>query len=156
MAARQLDGVLGVLRQALDGRLGLAHRRGRLTRLPRRLEQLLGLAGPLRGARAHLGQLVAQVVQQPARLLVADRLHLHLLDARAQALDERACLVQLAPEALALERVLAQLGDPLAQLVQLGTKLRVALGPPALGRQRLLERLHPGACCGLLLGQLAA
>ena len=58
--------------------------------------------------------------------------------------------------ALALERVLAQLGDPLAQLVQLGAQLRVALGPLALGCQRLLERLHPGARRGLLLGQLAA
>ena len=55
-----------------------------LTHLLRGREQLLGVGRAGGRAGAQVGQLVAQVAQQPARLLVADGLHLHLLDARAE------------------------------------------------------------------------
>ena len=153
--ARQLDRLLRGLGEPLDRGLRLADGRRRVAHLLRRGEQLGRVGRPGRRPRTQVGQLLAQVAEQPARLLVADRLDLHLLDACAEPLDERPRLVQLAPQALALDGVVGQLADALPQLVELTAQATLALAAVVLGGQRLLQRLELGARGNVLVGQVA-
>jgi hypothetical protein len=154
--ARELDGFLGGVGEPLDGGLRLADGGRGVAHLLRRGEQLGRVDRSRGGARAQLGQLLAQVAEQAARLLVANRLDLDLLDARAEPLHQRARLVQLAPQALALDGVVRQLADALPQLVELTAQSALALAAVPLRGQRLLQRFELRTGGGVLVGQVAA